>query len=265
LQRAAELPWTDDGRCAVREASQPWPVLVERCFQVLDRDRLRLKDPSRRCAVAQAEEAIVIGFCVVTAPEVAAGAMIVLGVVVAVVAIKEALDEYEVKRGRIESTRMPATSPIPPDLLAERWPKPEPRGPDFPPPPPRDPPDRDRPKCEAIPVPHRGGDAIHNMCADVVPPNRYPGKDVCVAGKCYDSLQAGAPVLWEIKTDQFDTYSDFLRKQVIDDQFKELIKERDIAEACGYRFVIGVSSAAHKAALLARNDRFVIVVTGCPQ
>ncbi len=114
-------------------------------------------------------------------------------------------------------------------------------------------------------MPHRGGDAAHNECADVVPPTRYPGKDVLVAGKYFDALQVGARVLWEIKTDQFDTYSDFLRKQVAANQAKELAEERDIAVMCGYEFVIGVSSAAHKAALRDFDDSLNIVVTGCPR
>ncbi|HYV44653.1 MAG TPA: hypothetical protein VFA20_07305, partial [Myxococcaceae bacterium] len=41
LQRAATLPWVDDGRCAVREASGEWAVLVERCFHALDLGRIR--------------------------------------------------------------------------------------------------------------------------------------------------------------------------------------------------------------------------------
>ncbi|MFY0566879.1 DUF6310 domain-containing protein [Archangium lansingense] len=44
LQRAATLPWTDGGRCAVREASEPWPVLAERCFHALDHDRIEFHD-----------------------------------------------------------------------------------------------------------------------------------------------------------------------------------------------------------------------------
>jgi hypothetical protein len=52
LQRAATLPWTDEGRCAVREASEPWPVLAERCFHALDHDRIEFHDTTGRCAVA---------------------------------------------------------------------------------------------------------------------------------------------------------------------------------------------------------------------
>ncbi|HZH78827.1 MAG TPA: hypothetical protein VEY88_22550, partial [Archangium sp.] len=35
LQRAAQYPWADDGHCVVREASNPWPALAERCFHAL--------------------------------------------------------------------------------------------------------------------------------------------------------------------------------------------------------------------------------------
>jgi hypothetical protein len=84
-----------------------------------------------------------------------------------------------------------------------------------------------------------------------------------VDGKRFDALQVGVRVLWEIKTDQFDTYSDFLQGQVVDDQIEEFKEERGIARSCGYEFVVGVSSAAHKAALEERDRTFNIVVTGC--
>jgi len=48
LQRAATLPWTDGGRCAVQEASEPWPVLAERCFHALDHDRIEFHDTAPR-------------------------------------------------------------------------------------------------------------------------------------------------------------------------------------------------------------------------
>ncbi|ATB47965.1 hypothetical protein MYMAC_003588 [Corallococcus macrosporus DSM 14697] len=112
-------------------------------------------------------------------------------------------------------------------------------------------------------MPHAGKDDPHNECADTFPPNRYPGMDVLVGGKRFDALQVGVHALWEIKTHQFDTYSDFLQEQVIRDQLREFEEDRDIARACGYLFVIGVSTSAHKAALLEFDDSFDIVVTGC--
>nr|WP_044181949.1 DUF6310 domain-containing protein [Hyalangium minutum] len=123
--------------------------------------------------------------------------------------------------------------------------------------------ERRRSECEPIPVPHAGEDAPHNECADKFPPNRYPGNDVLVGGKRFDALQVGVRVLWEIKTHRFDTYTDFLRRQVIEDQVEELQEERAIAVACGYDFVVGVSSAAHKEALRRQDPTLKIVVTGC--
>ena len=132
----------------------------------------------------------------------------------------------------------------------------------------RDPPapvtaERRRSECEPIPVPHAGGDAPHNECADKYPPNRYPGKDVLVDGKRFDALQVGVRVLWEIKTDRFDTYDDFVQEQAIRKEYPLLQEERAIAEACGYGFVVGVSTQAHKDALLAEDLTLNIVVTGC--
>jgi hypothetical protein len=120
-----------------------------------------------------------------------------------------------------------------------------------------------RPECAPRPVPHLGGDALHDWCADTFPPNYYPGNDVLVNGKRFDALQVGARVLWEIKTDRFDTYTPFLRNQVLSRQLEELQREREIAESCGYGFVVGVSSAAHRAALLNLDPILNIVVTEC--
>jgi len=40
-------------------------------------------------------------------------------------------------------------------------------------------------------------------------------------------------------------------------------EERAIAEACGYGFVVGVSTEEHKTALLREDPTLTIVVTGC--
>ncbi|ADO75917.1 uncharacterized protein STAUR_8162 [Stigmatella aurantiaca DW4/3-1] len=84
-----------------------------------------------------------------------------------------------------------------------------------------------------------------------------------VHGKRIDALHVGKRVLWEIKTDPFDTYSDFLQEQVAGNQVEELQSERTTATACGYDFVVGVSSAAHQAVLLALEPNLGLVVTGC--
>lgn len=73
----------------------------------------------------------------------------------------------------------------------------------------------------------------------------------------------GVRVLWEIKTHRFDTYNAFVRRMTILEQVPLLQEERDKAEACGYGFVVGVSTQAHKDALLQQDPRLDIVVTGC--
>ncbi|HEX8702142.1 MAG TPA: DUF6310 domain-containing protein [Myxococcaceae bacterium] len=121
----------------------------------------------------------------------------------------------------------------------------------------------DRLKCEPIPVPRASKDEPHNECADTFPPNRYPGMDVSVGGIRFDALQAGVRVLWEIKTHQFNKYNAFVRRMEIAKELKQLEKERDIAVACGYEFVVGVSTQEHKKALLEADSSFNVVVTRC--
>ncbi|RKG70239.1 hypothetical protein D7V80_05795 [Corallococcus sp. CA054B] len=271
LQRAAALPWTDGGRCVVREASQPWPVLVERCYQALDHDRVEFHDTTGRCAVASAGAAAVgVGFCVLAAPEIAVGAVIVIGVVVVAVAIKEALDAYELRHlYPKEAAASRGTKGAPRATVAERKPKlePEPAGRDWQPPVPPVPVGRSRrDNCEPIPVNHRGGNDPHNKCADKIPNNSFPGWDVFVNGKNFDALQLTTRVLWEVKTDNFDTFSDFLQGQVIRDQVPEMRIERDLARACGFDFRVGVRSEAHKDALEeAAPDLkgFIVVMDWC--
>ncbi|NPC68966.1 hypothetical protein HPP05_04290 [Corallococcus exiguus] len=268
LQRAAALPWRDDGRCVVREASEPWPVLVERCYPALDHDRVEVHDTTGRCTVASADAATLgLGVCVLAAPEIAVGAVIVLGVVVVAVAIKEEFDAYELRHLYPEEAGASrGTKVAPREAVAKRKPElePEPAGKNWKPPVPPVPVDRTRrASCEPVPVPHAGEDDAHNECADKFPPNRYPGNDVLVNGKRFDALQVGVRVLWEIKTYQFDTYSDYLRERVVEQQVEEFQEDRNLAEACGYRFVVGVSSAAHKEALLRLDSSLQIVVTGC--
>ncbi|WP_375772592.1 DUF6310 domain-containing protein [Archangium gephyra] len=281
LRRAAKLPWTDGGRCVVEEAGQPWADLVERCYHALDHERVRFRDTTGRCSVASAGAgALGIGLCVLAAPELVVGAVVVVGVMVVGFAISEALEAYE-KRGRpqvrppptlpVPETRpvpearpVTETKPTPPELKKKRRPKPEPAGEDWPPGPGPAPTDRERDrKCEAIPVPHRGGKKAHNTCADWYPPNRWPGKDAQVDGKNFDALQVGVRVLWEIKVEYFDGYTDFIKGITVKKEVKEFREYRAIALACGYAFKVGVISEAHKAALLEEDDSFDIVVTGC--
>lgn len=279
LRRAATLPWTDGGQCVVQEASQPWSVLVERCFHALDPERVQFRDTTGRCSMASAGAAAVgLGVCVLAAPELVVGAVIITGVVVVGFAISEALEAYE-KRGRPQVRPPPTrpvpetqpvaeTKPAPQEPKKKRRPNPEPAGEDWPPPLPPEPTDRERDrKCEAFPEKHRGGDKAHNDCADWYPPNRWPGKDAVVDGKAFDALQVGVLVLWEIKTDEFGRYNEFVKKQVVADELEEFEEESRIALACRYGFTVGVSTEEHKAALMAALEeaglRIKVVVTGC--
>jgi hypothetical protein len=126
LQRAAQYPWTDEGKCVVREASNEWPLLAERCFHALDRDRVRFRDVTKRCAVAYAGAAApaVVALCVFAAPEIVVGAVIVIGVVVVAAAIQEGIDAYQrnasSERAKPKAQTQPAQEP-----LANRTPKPK--------------------------------------------------------------------------------------------------------------------------------------------
>jgi len=208
-----------------------------------------------------------MGFCVLAAPEILVGAVIVAGVVVVGFVIKEALDAYGLDMGRPEArpapeTRpVPETKPAPPKPSPKKRPKPEPKGPDFPPLEPLETSERDRRRCEPVPVPyHLGGNKLHDKCADRIPNNSFPGGDVFVNGKNFDALQLATRTLWEVKTDNFDTYPPELREFVLVDQLPKLQYERELARACGFDFKVGVRSAAHKAALLAQDITLDIVV-----
>ncbi|CAM3536967.1 DUF6310 domain-containing protein [Corallococcus soli] len=87
--------------------------------------------------------------------------------------------------------------------------------------------------------------------------------DVLVGGVRFDALQVGVRVLWEIKTQQFDSYSKFIRRREIETELEQIEREQDAAAACGYGYVIGVSTQAHKDALLGALPSLKIVVTGC--
>jgi hypothetical protein len=263
LQRAATLPWTDGGRCAVREASQPWPVLAERCYQALDHDRVRFNDPTGRCAVASTGTmALGIGLCVLAAPEIVVGAVIVVGVVVVGVAIKEALDAYELRGNSSEEVEpAPQTKPAPQAPPANRKPKPEPSGQDWFPPVPTEPLERERrPECRPVPARHLGGNDPHNECADKIPNNSFPGWDVLVNGKNFDGLVLATRTLWDVKTDDFEKQPPRSQRFFVRMKLPGLRLEAKLARECGYDFIIGVRSAAHKAVLFDEDPTLKVVV-----
>ena len=273
LQRAAALPWTDDGRCVVQYASGPWATVVERCFHALDTSRVRFHDTERRCPVASADAAslqMMVGMCLLVQPQLALGAVVVIGAVVVAVAIHEQLKAYELRGGRPKRPRpAPVTKPVaePASQAPMEDPAPDPRTS----PPRRDPPifvddGPKRIKCVAVPVPHLGGDALHDRCADAVPLNGFPGRDVLIDGKRFDAVQFGTRTLWEVKTDNFDSYPEPFQEIVAKKQVPELRRERDLARACGFDFRIGVRSAKHKKALEqeARDlEKSIVVMDWC--
>jgi hypothetical protein len=262
LQRAAQYPWTDDGQCVVREASNAWPVLAERCFHALDRDRVQFRDVTGRCAVASVGAAAVgVGLCVFVAPEIIVGAVIVTVVVVVAVAIKEELDAHERsasrERGKPKTQTRPSSEQEP---VANQKPEPKggPLGRDWLPPISSDP--SERPECKPIPGPPRGGNDPHNECADKIRGNDFPGLNVFVNGKHFDALVLSTRTLWEVKTDNFDIHSPHSQRFFARVKMPEIRREKRLAEACGYQFVVGVRSPAHKAALLALEPDLTIVV-----
>lgn len=95
----------------------------------------------------------------------------------------------------------------------------------------------------------KGGNRLHNTCADGIPFNAYRGANALVNGKAFDALQVVAGVLWEVKTDNFDTYPLELQDIVVKKQTRDFLTERKLAMACGFDFRVGVRSAAHKKAL----------------
>lgn len=196
-----------------------------------------------------------VGICLLSQPEIAAGAVIILGTVVVAVAIKEELSRASSGKAK------PATASTPEAPLPERSPAPtsSPLGRDWLPPPSSEPPDRN-PKCQPIPGPPRGGNEPHNQCADNIPHNGFPGLNVLVNGKHFDALQLATRTLWEVKTDNFDKHSPRSQDFFIRMKLPEIQREATLARECGYNFVVGVRSAAHKAALERMDETLTVVV-----
>ncbi|WP_324290041.1 DUF6310 domain-containing protein [Pyxidicoccus sp. MSG2] len=196
------------------------------------------------------------------APELAVGAVIVVGAVVVGIAIKEALDAHELSGSSPEEIESaPQTKPGPQAPSANRKLKPEPSGQDGFPPVPAEPMERERrPECVPKRVPPKGGNALHNWCADNVPFNAFRGANALVNGKAFDALQVVAGVLWEVKTDNFDSYPQELQDIVLRKNVRDFLVERELARACGFDFRVGVRSATHKAMLETQEPRLKGVI-----
>ena len=257
------MPWADGGQCVVQEASNEWAVLVESCFHALDHERVRFRDPTGRCAIASAGAAAVgMGICILVAPEIVVGAVIITGVVVVAVAIQEELEAY--KRRASHERAGPEPHPGPStqqETAANRKPQSEgpPVGRDWLPPVSSDPTER-RPECKPIPGPPRGGNDPHNECADKVPGNDFPGLNVLVNGKHFDALVLATRTLWEVKTDDFEKQPSRSQDFFVRMKLPEIKREKRLAEACGYRFIVGVRSKAHMAALRRAEPSLLVVL-----
>ncbi|WP_426735140.1 DUF6310 domain-containing protein [Myxococcus faecalis] len=104
-------------------------------------------------------------------------------------------------------------------------------------------------------------------------PGRVERRGRTARGFCAQTTQIGAPRRHARIADAppparirpFNTYTDFLQEQVERDQVEEFLVDRRIAQACGYRFTVGVSEVEHKQALLELEPSLApnIVVTGC--
>ena len=121
--------------------------------------------------------------------------------------------------------------------------------------------EEDDPRCKPIPLPrHRGGHDPHNDCADKMPGNTFPGGDVYVNGKNFDALQLATRTLWEVKTDDFEKQPPRSQRFFVEMKLPEIQRERRLAEECGFKFVVGVRSEVHKAALLRADSSLDVVV-----
>ncbi|WP_395846274.1 DUF6310 domain-containing protein [Cystobacter fuscus] len=121
--------------------------------------------------------------------------------------------------------------------------------------------EEDDPRCKPIPLPrHLGGHGPHNKCADKMPNNSFPGGDVYVNGKNFDALQLATRTLWDVKTDNFDKQPLRSQRFFVKMKLPELRREAKLARECGYDFIVGVRSAAHKAMLFEEDPTLKVVV-----
>ncbi|CAM3598748.1 DUF6310 domain-containing protein [Corallococcus soli] len=107
---------------------------------------------------------------------------------------------------------------------------------------------------------HLGGNEPHNECADKIPNNSFPDWDVLVNGKNFDGLVLITRTLWDVKTDDFEKQPPRPQRFFVRMKLPELRREARLARDCGYNFVIGVRSAAHKAVLFDEDPTLKFVI-----
>lgn len=114
-----------------------------------------------------------------------------------------------------------------------------------------------KPSCQVYPLGyHRGGNPRHDNCADVVPPNYYPGSDIEVSHTSLGrkSFDAVDPVnhLWEVKTEDYSSYPPFLKDVTIQSALLDIAQELPLSIACGYGYTFGVTDPQFYSDLLAQ-------------
>jgi len=113
--------------------------------------------------------------------------------------------------------------------------------------------------CIPKQVPHLGGNLVHDRCADLVPPNVYPGYDVKVDGKNFDAL-SDDKTLWEAKTDNFDNCrTPFCQYVLLPMRMasyrRQLAKYQESAHYCNYSFALAAGDPRLVAAMDGLYDR----------
>ncbi|WP_240486812.1 DUF6310 domain-containing protein [Hyalangium minutum] len=204
-----------------------------------------------------------VALCIFASPAVVTGAVIVIGAVVVAAAIQEGIDTYQRNASRERAKTKTQTQPSSEqEPVANRDPKPKGLGRDWLPPISSDP--SERPECRTIPGPPRGGNEPHNECANKVPGNDFPGLNVLITGKStsksFDALVLATRTLWEVKTYNLGHQSPRSRKFLVEVKLPQLREEAKLAKECGYNFVVGVTSAEHKALLQSLEPSLAVVV-----
>lgn len=109
---------------------------------------------------------------------------------------------------------------------------------------------KDDNKCEAEKAKHRGGEEVHNQCADSIPGNAAAGGDWKVTtpegeAKNFDAWTPADNTVWEVKTNRVSEYPRFLREEQVRKHVAEAVVDNKIAERCGYRYAFQVSDPEH--------------------
>jgi hypothetical protein len=110
--------------------------------------------------------------------------------------------------------------------------------------------------CQPIAVGyHKGGDPIHDICADTIPPNEVFGSDWCLDGEFFDAKRGNA--LWEVKTQNWARSNPFVRGRVIEGFIEEAEDDASIARRCGFTYTFMVGDARYVEMLSVRSPNFV--------